>query len=118
MIKLLFGRVLSYVGIAIIASTILGGAYWGWKRQIEQQALLEYNQQQLEQIIKDQELFYQKMAVIEQKQQEILNDLDKKNREIAIKLKDLEKYLNSPEVKKLNRPASEIIKNTIRKLGE
>lgn len=113
MFNLFFGRIISYVGIGLIASIILGGAYLGWKKQIELQALTEYNQKQLEQTIKDQQVFSEKMSAIENSQKDIIKNLEKQNRDMAIELKSLKRYLDSPEVKKLDKPASDIIKNTI-----
>ena len=56
---------------------VLSGIYYSWRKGIEREALLEYNQKQLEQFTKDQEDFRKKMENIKKEQDE----LRKKNEE-------------------------------------
>ena len=107
-----FSRIQMYIAVAIAVS----GIYFYWKHQIEQQALMEYNQKQLEQIVKDQEAFANKMTEVDQKQQAIETDLVKQNEEINNQLKDIQAYLYSTETKALEKPASAILKNTVNQI--
>lgn len=110
------GRLPLYLAIGAFAIGLITAVYYGWKNQVEQRALLEFNQKQLEQIIRDQQLFSQKMRDIESSQREIVEDLEKQNAEIDSKLKSIDGYLLSPEAKKVDRPASIILKNTVNQL--
>ena len=105
-------RIYLYVAIAIA----IVGAYFLWKHNIEQQALMEYNQRQLEQVIRDQRAFQDKMQEVQEKQRTIENDLTAQNELLNNNLKNVNDYLNSSEVKKVDVPSSPILKNTIKQL--
>ena len=102
-------RLQFYIFIFVILSS--GFAYW--KTQIEKQALMAYNQKQLEQVMKDQQAFQAKMDELNSKQKDIEKDLTAQNNEIGIKMKSLEDYLYSAETKLLEKPATIILKNTM-----
>ena len=53
------------VGSIILFGT-LTGIYYSWRKGIEREALLEYNQKQLEQNLKDQEELRKKMEAVTQ----------------------------------------------------
>ena len=107
----------SRIQMMIAAVVVLTGVYFYWKKQVETAALMEYNQRQLDQVLRDQEAFQQKMSEVEDKQKSIESDLTKQNEEITITLKNLQDYLYSEEAKKQDRPASIILKNTITQLN-
>jgi len=109
----MLGRIQIYIFIAIA----LVGGYFYWKHQVEQQALMEYNQRQLEQALKDREEFQQKMSEIENKQRNVEENLAKQNDEVAQKLTNIDNYLLSPEVNKQDKQSSEVLKNTITELS-
>lgn len=106
----------SKIQLYIAAAVVIIGAYFFWKHNIEQQALMEYNQRQLEQVVRDQQQFQQKMQKVEDKQRSIDNDLAAQNEVINNNLKSLNDYLNSAETKKADVPSSSILKNTIKQL--
>jgi len=109
---LLGGRIQLYIAgaIAII------GIYFFWKHNVEQQALMEYNQRQLEQVIQDQQRFQQKMQEVENKQKTIENDLAVQNDQVNKTLSTVTEYLDSKAAKKQDKPASDIFKKTITEL--
>lgn len=103
--------------IGVILSGLATASYYGWKRQIEQTALLEFNQKQLEKVLEDQKNFQDKMQSVQESQKSISDDLDKQNQAVDAKLKSIDEYLNSKEALKSDRPSSIILKNTINQLG-
>lgn len=113
-----FNKYIVYAIIAAIAIAILTTYVIMWKASIRQQALLEFNNKQLEQIIKDQQTFLKQMNEVNEKQKQILQDLTKKNDELNSKLTDIESYLNSEESTKDNRESSNVLKETFRQLGK
>jgi uncharacterized protein HemX len=105
-------RIQLYIGIAIAAV----GVYFFWKHNIEQQALMEYNQRQLEQVMQDQQRFQQKMQEVESKQRVIENDLAAQNEQVNKTLSTVNEYLDSKDAKTQDKPASDILKKTVTEL--
>jgi len=114
----MFGRLQLYIFIGIIAFGTLSAFYYSWRSGIEREALLEYNQKQLEQNIKDQEELKQKLVDIDNKRKEIEeeNNNDKKNFKDKIDL--ISKDLSKKEVIDNDRKASQILIDTVKKLQE
>jgi len=110
-------RIPMYIAAFFLVSGLVTGMYYSWKHSVEQQALLEFNQKQLEQVIKDQQDFQSKMSAVEDKQRSIAEDLTKQNDEINRQLKDINTYLSSAEAKKADRPSSIILKNTVNQIS-
>jgi Tfp pilus assembly protein PilN len=99
-----------------MAALALVGIYFAWKNNVEQAALMEYNQKQMEQVIHDQQLFQQKMDEVQNNQKAIVEDLAKKNDELTQKLTDLNTFLDSTEAKKEDKPSSTLLRSTIKQL--
>jgi hypothetical protein len=112
MLGLLPARIQLYIVIAIAAV----GIYFFWKHNIEQQALIEYNQRQLEQVMQDQQKFQQKMQEVESKQHAIENDLATQNEQVNKTLSTVNEYLDSKDAKTQDKPASDILKKTVDEL--
>ena len=114
----MFGRIQLYVIVGIIAFSSLCGIYYSWRSGIEREALLEYNQRQLEQNIKDQEAMKQQLENINAKQKEVqaANDADKKV--LKDKLESINTDLNTKETAATDRPASDVLKKTVNKLKD
>lgn len=116
----LFGgsKVIIYV---FIAFTVVGsclGIYYAWKRDVERQALMEFNQRQMEQSLKDQQEFMKKQEKISRAQQEAARELVEENQKISRKIGSVTGYLSSADAKKSDRPASDVLKNTIEQLSK
>src|SRR5256885_7474798 len=107
--------VIYIVGFLIIAALVVGG-YLYWKHNVTTTAQLKFNNQQLEQTIKDQQEFIDQTKKINDDQNQIIIDLNKTNAELALKLKDVDDFLNSPDAEKSNRESSDVIKETIKRL--
>jgi uncharacterized coiled-coil protein SlyX len=88
-----------------------------WKSSIKQQALLEANNKQLTKIVEDQEKFIKQMSEVFTLQKDTIEEMSKKNDQLIDQLSSIELYLNSDKSIKDNRPSSELLKETIRRLG-
>ena len=108
---------LNYIFIVLFGLSFLFGVYKLWEHNIRQQALLEFNQKQLEQVIKDQQKFNDILTNLNTKQQDVLDKLEKQNADTEKNMGKIDEYLNSDLVKKLDRPSSEILKNVIKQLS-
>lgn len=112
----MFSRLQLYIIGGVLLVSILTGVYFAWKHQVEREALLEYNQTQIEQNIKDQEELRNKLESINQKQREIdeANAADKKA--FNDRIDSITNDIGSKDV--VNRPASKVLRDTISKLKD
>lgn len=112
------GRIQLYIIAGFIVFSSLCGIYYSWRSGIEREALLEYNQQQLEQNVKDQEAMRKKLEDINSKQKEI----EAENAEVKRKFKEqmdiITVDLSSKETEAADRPASDILKKTVNRLKD
>jgi hypothetical protein len=111
-------RIYIYAIIAVVVFGALTGTYYSWRKSIERQALLEFNQKQLEQTIADQAEFRRKMQEIAEKQEEILKKNDEERRAFEDKIKGAQTFIESEEARKSDRPASDLLKETIKRLKD
>ena len=72
----MFGRIQIIIIGGMLLLGALTGIYYSWRSSIEREALLEYNQKQLEQSIKDKEELKQKMDLIEIDQQAAIRKIE------------------------------------------
>jgi len=106
-------RYFLFITVIISAITI---TYFTWKHSIEKQALLEFNNKQLEQTLKDQKIINDNLNKLNDDQKKIIDDLTTKNQQLINSLDNLNKYLNSDEAKKDDKKSSDILKKTIEEL--
>jgi hypothetical protein len=111
-------RIYMYAIIAVVVLGTLTGTYYSWRKSIERQALLEYNQKQLEQNMADQAEFRRKMQEIAEKQEEIVKKNAEDRKAFEDKISNAQTYIDSEEVRKSDRPASNILKETVKRLKE
>jgi hypothetical protein len=111
-------RIYIYAIIAVVVFGALTGTYYSWRKSIERQALLEFNQKQLEQTMADQAEFRRKMQEIAEKQEAILKKNDEDRRAFEDKIKGAQTFIESDEARKSDRPASELLKETIKRLKD
>lgn len=107
--------VIYIAGFLIIAAMVVGG-YLYWKHNVTTTAQLKFNNQQLEQTVKDQEAFIAQTKALSDIQNQLVIELNDKNVELSGKLIDIDNFLNSPEAEKTNRESSDVIKETIKRL--
>jgi DNA-binding PadR family transcriptional regulator len=111
-------RIYVYAIIAVVVFGALTGTYYSWRKSIERQALLEFNQRQLEQTIADQAEFRRKMQEITEKQEEIIKRTAEDRKAFEDKINDAQAFIDSEEARKFDRPASDLLKETIKRLKE
>jgi len=114
----MFGRLQLYIFIGILVFGTLSAGYYSWRIGIEREALLEYNQKQLEQNIKDQEAMKQQLEEISAKEKEVKTVNDAEKKALKDKLETISNDLNSKETIASDRPASNILKKTVNKLKD
>lgn len=107
-----------YLAVGVITVGLGLGGYYLWKSSIEQKALLEYNIKQLEQTVRDQEEFRRRQAALEDQQRQAARALEEQNRALTGRVQSIQRTLNSPESVAADRPASDILKQTIDQLRE
>ena len=110
------GRIQLYIIAGFIVFSSLCGIYYSWRSGIEREALLEYNQKQLEQSIKDKEEMQKKLANIEVKQKEIQAENEATKKVFKEDMNSIAADLDKKEVIETDRTSSQILKDTINKL--
>ena len=109
---------LSRIQLYIAAAVALSGIYYYWKSSVEQEALMEYNQKQLEQSLEDQKKMRAALDDIQQKQADIIKKTEEDKRALDEKLSVVDSTLDSEKAKKQDRPSSDILKNTVKQLRD
>lgn len=105
-----------YAIIAIVIVGIVTSFIYGWQQSIRNTALLEFNNKQLQQLAKDNELFLSRLKNIEGLQEQTIETMKQKNEELNLRLGSLEQYLDTDQAQKDSRESSEVLKNTIKGL--
>jgi hypothetical protein len=110
------GRIQLYIIAGIFLFGALTAFYYNWRSGIEREALMEYNQVQLEQSIKDQKAMQDKLAAMDAKQKELetANAADKSA--FKGKMNNITTEIESKET--IDRPASDVLKKTVSKLKD
>ena len=105
-----------YIAAGVIGFGVLSGLYYKWRKDIEREALYEYNQKQIEQNQRDQERLRQQLEDIAKKQKEVeeANAADKK--EFKGKMDIITADIESKDT--VDRPASDVLKKTVNKLKD
>lgn len=113
-----FSKLWLYAALAVMAVGAVTGTYYIWKSSIERAALMEFNQKQLEQTLKDQEEFRRRQEALEEQQREATRALLEQNRDVQNRIQSIQGNLNSPATAASDRPASDILKRTVEQLRE
>jgi uncharacterized protein HemX len=113
MIGLITTFLSSNIGKYFMIAAAAVGIYFWWQSQVEDRALLGFNQKQMEQLVKDQEQINKKLSDLRQVQDQILENEKQFKQNLDKKLSGITNFLSSDEAKKLDRPASDILKRTI-----
>lgn len=94
---------------------------WGWLKirdaSIRNEALASFNRQQLEIVAREQEEFARQSRILQETQIRIMQELSKKIEETEKKIADIDQFLESPDARKDDRPASNVLRETLRRLG-
>lgn len=125
----MFSTIISFVSSPIggLVAKILGGfflvgillgLYKIHNDGIRREAVAEQNRRQLEQVVTDQRRFIQQLEAVNNLQLETLGALQRQNDSLNARLRRVTDYLNSPQAQTNNRPSSEVLRNTVRQLGD
>lgn len=112
-----FNKYVVYVIVAVTVLAVASTAILMWKASIRREALLEFNNKQLEQTVKEQQKFLEDMKAVNANQKKIIDDMTTKNEELSKQLKSIEDFLDSDEAKKNDRESSDLLKRTIKELS-
>jgi hypothetical protein len=93
------------------------GVYFAWKKNIEHQALLDFNQKQIEQSARDQEEYNRRQRELTAAQEEITRDLKRKTEDLDRQMRNIDGVLNSAEAKKSDRASSAVLQQTVEQLA-
>lgn len=112
-----YNKYIVYGVLALIATAVITTYVLMWKHSIRQQALLEFNNKQLEQVVKDQQTFIKNMQEIQSLQKKTIDDINIKNAELQSKLNGIETYLDSDAAVNDSKESSDVLKKTIQELS-
>jgi hypothetical protein len=114
----MFGRLQLYIFIGILVFGSLTAGYYSWRKGIEREALLEYNQKQIEQDAKDREIMRQQLEDIEKKKKEIEAENAASKKAFEDKINSISADLNSKETIAADKPSSQVLRDTVNKLKD
>lgn len=110
-----------YLLYVLFAASIVAAIWFGihqWEAKIAEEARLEFNNEQLQQTIKDQKIIDDKLSQVNADQKKIIDDLNTKNQALTTSVNNLNEYLSSDAAKKANKLSSDVLKKTIEELNK
>lgn len=107
-----FGKIIMW-GLGALS---LVGVYFGWKYKIKNEARAQFQAEQLRQALEDNEKFRKQMEEIDRNRQVVIEQLHRTNVELERQNRSITDWLDSEEGRKGDRPSSEILKETIRRM--
>ena len=119
LLSLISSGALKWLSILILVFGLLGGAYYQHRKIVEaekQVALQQYNITQLEQNVKDKNIYIQQMEDISVHKSNIINDLYRANDDLSEKTKNIEIVIEKDRATGKDRESSDLLKNTFREL--
>ena len=105
-----------YIGAALLVIMFLVTGYYIWKRDVEYRALMQYNMNQMQQIVRDQQEFTRQQTALFNEQQRLTRELLTRNEELQRRTERINEYLSSPQAQRADRQSSEVIRETINQL--
>lgn len=112
---------IKWLSILILIGGLVTGIYSKHRQIVDQEkqiALQQYNIKQLEQSIIDRDVLINQMQVIAKNKDEAIAKLEKQRATLDSKLKTIESDIDVEVGKGNDRPSSDILKETIRKLDQ
>jgi uncharacterized protein HemX len=112
---------MKWLSILIIVAGLAGGLYSKHRQIVDlekQTALQAYNIKQLQQSIKDKDLFIEQQQAIFKNRDEEVAKLEIQKQALENKLKTIESQIDVEIGKGNDRPSSDILKNTIKELSQ
>lgn len=120
LVSILTSTASRYLFIFILVAAAAYAFYLSNHRRIaleREQAIYQYNLNQLQQAIKDKDQYIETLNKINEDRQYILNELIKKKEEIEAKIKEIEDNVNVETGKGNDRESSSLLKDVFKKLG-
>lgn len=114
-------KLLKWAGGAILVIGLVIAIKVGisnWTDSIRDNERLVMKGEQLEQVLKDNKALEKKTQELEQVNNEILANTKVANDRLIERHTEIKTYIQSPEAQASNRETSDVIKNTIRMLGD
>ena len=110
---------IKWLSILILVSGLIGGLYMKHREVVNSEkriALQEYNIKQLEQNVKDRDLFIQQMEEISNHKSQIINDLYRERDSLEEQSKKIEIIIEKHKATGGDKQSSKILKDTFREL--
>lgn len=112
---------LKWISILVLVFGLIGGLYWQHRKIVNNEKLLalqEYNINQLQQNLKDKEVYLQQMEEISKQKSSIVAELyilkDRLEEKLSKVTANIDKHVGAGR----DRESSQILKDTIRMLGD
>ena len=121
LLSLISSGALKWLSILILIFGLIGGAYQQHRKIVENEkliALQQYNINQLQQNVKDKDLFIEQLNSIAKNKDAEISKLQKQREALDNKSKAIESDIDVEVGKGHDRPSSDILKETIRKLDQ
>lgn len=106
-----------YLGVAVVVSALVSGGYIAWKRSVQQDAMAQWTIKQLERIAEEQRKFAEQQREMLETARTMRLELAMKQKALEEQLGGIEKFIESPEAAKTDRPSSLLLRETVRQLG-
>jgi hypothetical protein len=111
------GRIVGVIGLVAF---VLFSAWVALKvhdSAIRREALESFNKSQMELVLREQADQKKRWEAFEKNQAALFSKLEKQVGETQKTVDNVETYLSSPEASKSDRPSSDVLKETLRRLG-
>lgn len=121
LLSLISSGALKWISILILVFGLVGGLYWQHRKIVDNEkrvALQEYNINQLQQNLKDKDIYIQQMEDISNHKSEIVANLYIERDSLEEKLNKIESNINSHITAGHDRESSQVLKDTFKMLGE
>jgi predicted Holliday junction resolvase-like endonuclease len=121
LLSLISSGALKWLSILILVGGLVSGLYMKHRQIVnleKQVALQQYNINQLEQNVKDKDLFIEHQQTIFKNRDEAVEKLESQKQALENKLKAIESHVDVEVGKGNDRPSSDILKETIKRLSE
>lgn len=121
MIAFLLTPVGKFVGGLALVLFLIAAAWGALKLRdasVRREALLEFNKKQMELVLQEQQEQKKRWDNFEQNVlPKLFENISKEIENTQRSVDNVESYLNSPEANRADRPSSEVLKETLRRLG-
>lgn len=121
LLSLISSGAIKWLSILILVGGLVSGLYMKHRQIVDlekQVALQQYNINQLKQNVKEKELFIEQQQLIFKNRDEEIEKLESQKQALENKLKAIDSQIDVEIGKGNDRPSSDILKETIKRLSE